>query len=437
MSQDLPDIQYPPPPSRDTALPGPAADAYNAGHGYQEGYQGSGYTDYDGYYGYYDSGYPGYQYAAGYQEAGPSEKANTAKKATLPEGVEFPPFHRWRFVCPSSPEETQTDPALEKSLAAINFKLFLPDDHTNNLRLLLTYPKQVVEYSCLFSNSIFEKSASSESISPVEKEHTVTLKIARKGSKKWIIVGSASGKTEDYATEKCYHDCVRRLYFTLRATSHIIDLDGLTKWVAAASTDSPHITYLWGPDLEVENMDREMGSTIKSLIKDPNVLAVRIDSFTDFDGANAIVEKYGDQKVKLVVHHTTDQQCLLIIKKSILLLSTENAKCRFSYKFMGSNTKQKKQFEELYRSGRKEEADLIAAEVAEAIATGFSDCDSNVKKTPSAEIKESEAYVPEANLKRPLPDETVIKFIVESISRSYPLNCSSFCHICLEPRHDL
>eukprot|EP00116_Pleurobrachia_bachei_P009339 sb/3469601/ len=27
--------------------------------------------------------------------------------------------------------------------------------------------------------------------------------------------------------------------------------------------------------------------------------------------------------------------------------------------------------------------------------------------------------------------------IVESISRSYPLNCSSFCHICLEPRHDL
>eukprot|EP00116_Pleurobrachia_bachei_P010250 sb/3470512/ len=25
----------------------------------------------------------------------------------------------------------------------------------------------------------------------------------------------------------------------------------------------------------------------------------------------------------------------------------------------------------------------------------------------------------------------------ESISRSYPLNCSSFCHICLEPRHDL
>eukprot|EP00116_Pleurobrachia_bachei_P015261 sb/3475523/ len=26
---------------------------------------------------------------------------------------------------------------------------------------------------------------------------------------------------------------------------------------------------------------------------------------------------------------------------------------------------------------------------------------------------------------------------VESISRSYPLNCSSFCHICLEPRHDL
>eukprot|EP00116_Pleurobrachia_bachei_P015078 sb/3475340/ len=29
------------------------------------------------------------------------------------------------------------------------------------------------------------------------------------------------------------------------------------------------------------------------------------------------------------------------------------------------------------------------------------------------------------------------KNIIESISRSYPLNCSSFCHICLEPRHDL
>eukprot|EP00116_Pleurobrachia_bachei_P002057 sb/3462319/ len=28
-------------------------------------------------------------------------------------------------------------------------------------------------------------------------------------------------------------------------------------------------------------------------------------------------------------------------------------------------------------------------------------------------------------------------YIVESISRSYPPNCSSFCHICLEPRHDL
>eukprot|EP00116_Pleurobrachia_bachei_P014032 sb/3474294/ len=27
--------------------------------------------------------------------------------------------------------------------------------------------------------------------------------------------------------------------------------------------------------------------------------------------------------------------------------------------------------------------------------------------------------------------------IVESISKSYHLNCSSFCHICLEPRHDL
>eukprot|EP00116_Pleurobrachia_bachei_P015172 sb/3475434/ len=30
-----------------------------------------------------------------------------------------------------------------------------------------------------------------------------------------------------------------------------------------------------------------------------------------------------------------------------------------------------------------------------------------------------------------------ICLLVESISRSYPLNCSSFCHICLEPRHDL
>eukprot|EP00116_Pleurobrachia_bachei_P013284 sb/3473546/ len=32
---------------------------------------------------------------------------------------------------------------------------------------------------------------------------------------------------------------------------------------------------------------------------------------------------------------------------------------------------------------------------------------------------------------------TLRHHIVESISRSYPLNCSSFCHICLEPRHDL
>eukprot|EP00116_Pleurobrachia_bachei_P015003 sb/3475265/ len=33
--------------------------------------------------------------------------------------------------------------------------------------------------------------------------------------------------------------------------------------------------------------------------------------------------------------------------------------------------------------------------------------------------------------------EIMIGLSVESISRSYPLNCSSFCHICLEPRHDL
>eukprot|EP00116_Pleurobrachia_bachei_P011257 sb/3471519/ len=37
-------------------------------------------------------------------------------------------------------------------------------------------------------------------------------------------------------------------------------------------------------------------------------------------------------------------------------------------------------------------------------------------------------------------DRKALKFkvgTVESISRSYPLNCSSFCHICLEARHDL
>eukprot|EP00116_Pleurobrachia_bachei_P016212 sb/3476474/ len=36
-----------------------------------------------------------------------------------------------------------------------------------------------------------------------------------------------------------------------------------------------------------------------------------------------------------------------------------------------------------------------------------------------------------------LEDVTKSGSYLESISRSYPLNCSSFCHICLEPRYDL
>eukprot|EP00116_Pleurobrachia_bachei_P005442 sb/3465704/ len=38
---------------------------------------------------------------------------------------------------------------------------------------------------------------------------------------------------------------------------------------------------------------------------------------------------------------------------------------------------------------------------------------------------------------RPDKDTKGFLAVLESISRSYPLNCSSFCHICLEPRHDL
>eukprot|EP00116_Pleurobrachia_bachei_P010841 sb/3471103/ len=65
------------------------------------------------------------------------------------------------------------------------------------------------------------------------------------------------------------------------------------------------------------------------------------------------------------------------------------------------------------------------------------DCNEVKKQYSNRILCRVVSFVTDVKIILKFSDLLLPSLIVESISRSYPLNCSSFCHICLEPRHDL